>query len=161
MLLMISRSIRSPTSATPCSAYQTRRASRSTSAASAKRAPTFGMRLFQAESRFGLGERQITSSLEIRQAGHHRSHECPLLLCHLAVGNRLNDGDAATAAGQQHRTMSLCRMLDHPARIDLQVGERNNILGEFDAPMAGLLRVINGSDISTCLSYPLRWCIEG
>ena len=81
----------------------------------------------------GEGRREREAATAAPVGGPHQ-----LLLGGLIVGHRLNHRHTASAAGEQHRTVSVCRMLDDTAGVDLQVGQRNHVLGEFGAH-AGIL----------------------
>ena len=88
--------------------------------------------LLQTQSFLRFGERDLSSGFEISEPGHDRPHEDALLLGRLVVGHRLHHGHCATTTRQEHRSAGLCRVLDNPSRIDLEVRERHNVLGKSD-----------------------------
>ena len=64
---------------------------------------------------------------------YNRLHECLLFLPDLEVGERLNDRDPTPTGGQQERAMLLRYPPDHLPGVDLEIADRNHVLGELYA----------------------------
>jgi hypothetical protein len=79
------------------------------------------------ESGSGLFQGNLAACFQIVQAGDHGPHECALLLCDLEILKRLNNGNAATPAGDQGRTMNSGDMFNDLARIGLEVRQGDDI----------------------------------
>src|SRR5690606_4051159 len=107
--------------------------------------------LLQSESRFCLSEGELSAGFHIGKPLDHCSHKGPLLFSRLIVGHRVHDGDASSAAGQQHGSARVRRVLDHSARIDLEIRQRDHVLGELSTHNRSLWLSLEWSYISTCL----------
>lgn len=81
----------------------------------------------QCESGSGLFQSNLATCLQILQARDHGTHECALLLCDLEILKRLNNGNAATPAGDQGGTVNPGYMFDDLARVGLEVRQGDDI----------------------------------
>ena len=86
--------------------------------------------LVEAEPRLCIRKGKFPPCLKVLEPGDHGPHEIPFLFSCLAVSDRLNHCDRAATARQEHWAVRARRLLAHPTRIHLQVGQGNNILGE-------------------------------
>src|SRR5665647_3981004 len=102
----------------------------------------------QTETLLDRGKVCLATLLEVHQTLDHIAEKRPLFAVCLVVGKRLHDRDAATAAGQEHRPARLVALVHDLARVDLQLGQRDDILGE-----------LGGSHDSSALYWSVKGCI--
>ena len=75
----------------------------------------------------------VPFGLEVGETRDHGPHKRALFFGGFVAGNRLHDRNTASAASQQDVTVHLGRVLDPAARIHLQIGEWNAVLGKLGA----------------------------
>lgn len=102
-----------------------------TKADSANLMAIFAMYLLQAQPSLGLPKCQLSVGLNVGETGNDRPHERAFLLGCFVVSHRLHHRHAAPATGEKHRPAHVCCVFDDPAGIDLQIGQRNYVLGEL------------------------------
>ena len=67
-----------------------------------------------------LGEVQFAPRLQVDDALDHGAQERTLLGLGLVLRERLHDGDAATAAGEEHRPVGLVDLVHDPPGLALR-----------------------------------------
>mgnify|MGYP007083304745 CR=1 FL=1 len=88
-------------------------------------------RLLESEALLDVSEVEFAPLLQVDDALDHGAQEGALLGLGLVLRERLYDGDAPTATGEQHRPVGLIDLVHHPAGIGLEVAERNDVLREL------------------------------
>jgi len=95
-------------------------------------------RLLQSEPCLRVDQRDLPAGLEIGQPRHDGAHKGTFLLGLLVVGDGLHHCNPMSTARQEYRTVSLRRVFDNSARMDLQVREWHDIFGKFHSHGSGL-----------------------
>jgi hypothetical protein len=85
----------------------------------------------QSEMLFDVCQAHFPALFQIHQSLDDSLQECPLFRLRFEILQRLDDGYAPAAMGQEHRPVRLVHLTDNPARIDLQITHLNNVFGKF------------------------------
>lgn len=77
----------------------------------------------EAQPCLGSIQGNFPAGLQGRQSNDHGTHEGPLLLRGFVIDERLNYGNPASTAGNEHRPVLVRRSADYTAGIESKIGQ--------------------------------------